>query len=219
MKKYKLPIERDELWKGCMFTSIAHAIMTAHYPDFSHESSWDGMNYNIQNSEGARGTVTFHPECIVAAFQDMDSEREVEEAISYFEGAGEKVKEIAEEETLQYLLEDIDGEMKPFVTAAFWEENGIMYSVDSLDEVEVHSGCLLEAQLMRIEEAEEFLEENYEMNESQLKLLRIVYERKIENPNEQIVLSKDEVEMIGAEDEEALAESKTSFEEMNITWG
>lgn len=93
-----------------------------------------------------------------------------------------------------------------------------MYSAGSLDEIGEHSGCLLEAQLMKREEAEEFLEENYEMNESQLELLRIVYERKIENPNEQIVLSKHEVEMIGAEDEEALAESKASFEEINITW-
>lgn len=115
MNKYKLPIQLDELWKGCIFTSIAHAIMTAHYPEFSHESSWDGMNYSLQDSQGARGTVTFHPEHVVAAFQDINSERDVKEALSYFENAGEKVKEIAEAETLQYLLEDIDGRAMPFV--------------------------------------------------------------------------------------------------------
>lgn len=45
-----------------------------------------------------------------------------------------------------------------------------------------------------------------------------MYERKIKNPNEEIMLSKEEVAMIGTDDSEGLEVSKDSFEEMNITW-
>ncbi len=45
-----------------------------------------------------------------------------------------------------------------------------------------------------------------------------MYEKKIQRPNEEIKLSKEEVEMIGTEDSEGLEASKESFAEMNITW-
>ena len=34
MSKYKLHIDREQLWKGCVLNSIAHAINVAHCPDF-----------------------------------------------------------------------------------------------------------------------------------------------------------------------------------------
>jgi len=45
-----------------------------------------------------------------------------------------------------------------------------------------------------------------------------VYKKKIQSPNEEIKLSKEEVAMIGTEDSKGLEVSKDSFEEMNITW-
>ena len=45
-----------------------------------------------------------------------------------------------------------------------------------------------------------------------------MYERKIQSKNEEIILSKDEVAMIGTDDSEGLEVSKVSFKEMNITW-
>ena len=64
----------------------------------------------------------------------------------------------------------------------------------------------------------ERLEEEYELTEEQIELLQIVYERKIQSKNEEIILSKDEVAMIGTDDSEGLEVSKVSFKEMNITW-
>ncbi|MGL9672052.1 hypothetical protein U9990_15790, partial [Lactiplantibacillus plantarum] len=57
-----------------------------------------------------------------------------------------------------------------------------------------------------------------ELTEEQIELLQLVYEKKIQRPNEEIKLSKEEVAMIGTEDSEGLEVSKESFEEMNITW-
>ena len=35
MSKYKLHIDREQLWKGCVLNSIAYAINVAHCPDFT----------------------------------------------------------------------------------------------------------------------------------------------------------------------------------------
>ena len=220
MNKYKLHIDREQLWKGCILNSIANAIFVAHDPDLSHESSWDGCNYSMQDSQGGRGTITFHPDYTIACLQDVNSERMDEwiDATNYFEGAPSEVLEIAKEEALQYVLEEVEGETVPFITTAFWIEDSGAYSIDSFEEMEEHGGFLLEIPLLDTESAIERLEEEYELTEEQIELLQLVYKKKIQSPNEEIKLSKEEVAMIGTEDSEGLEVSKDSFEEMNITW-
>ncbi len=100
----------------------------------------------------------------------------------------------------------------------FWIEDSGAYSIDSFEEMEEHGGFLLEIPLLDKESAMERLEEEYELTEEQIELLQIVYERKIQSENEEIILSKDEVAMIGTDDSEGLKVSKESFEEMNTTW-
>lgn len=220
MSKYKLHINKEQLWKGCILKSIADAIFVAHAPDFSHESSWDGFNYNMQDSQGVRGTITFHPYYAIVCLQDVNSERIEEwiDAANYFEGAPLEVIDIAKEEALQYVLEEVEGETVPFITTAFWIEDSGAYSIDPFEEMEEHGGFLLEIPLLDTELAIERLEEEYELTAEQIELLQFVYERKIQNPNEKIKLSKEEVAMIGTDDSERLEVSKASFEEMNITW-
>ncbi|WP_242311080.1 hypothetical protein [Bacillus cereus group sp. BfR-BA-01331] len=220
MNKYKLHINKEQLWKGCILKSIADAIFVAHAPDFSHESSWDEFNYSMQYSQGGQGTITFHPNYTIVCIQDVNSERIDEwiDAVNYFEGAPSEVLEIAKEEALQYVLEEVEGETVPFITTAFWIDDNGAYSIDSFEEMEEHGGFLLEIPLLDTESAMERLEEEYELTEEQLELLQVVYERKIQNPNKEIKLSKEEVAMIGTDDEEGLEVCKDSFEEMNITW-
>ncbi len=220
MNKYKLHIDREQLWKGCILNSIANAIFVAHDPDLSHESSWDGCNYSMQDSQGGRGTITFHPDYTIVCLQDVNSERIDEwiDAKNYFEEAPSEVIDIAKEEALQYVLEEVEGETVPFITTAFWIEDSGAYSIDSFEEMEEHGGFLLEIPLLDKESAMERLEEEYELTDEQIELLQLVYERKIKNPNEEIMLSKEEVAMIGTDDSEGLEVCKDSFEEMNITW-
>lgn len=108
MSKYKLHIDKEELWKGYILKSIADAIFVAHAPDFAHESSWDGCNYSMQDSQGEQGTITFHPDYTIVCLQDVNSERIDEwiDAANYFEEAPSEVLEIAKEEALQYVLEE-----------------------------------------------------------------------------------------------------------------
>ncbi|QWG47215.1 hypothetical protein EXW31_24460 [Bacillus mycoides] len=220
MSKYNFHISKEQLWKGCILRSIADAIFVAHAPDFSHESSWDGFNYSVQDSQGGRGTITFHPKYTIVCLQDVNSERIDEwiDAANYFEGAPSEVVDIAKEEALQYLLEEVEGETVLFITTAFWIDDNGAYSIDSFEEMEENGGFLLEIPMLDTKSAIERLEEEYELTEEQIDLLQLVYERKIQNPTEEITLSKEEVAMIGTNDSEGLEESKESFEEMNITW-
>lgn len=214
--------QREQIWKGCMFAAIAHAIMVAHFPEFSHEHSWDGINYNVQDTEGIRGTVTFGPDYIVAAFRDEHSDRlagnEVRAAADYFRGAPDEVLELANSETLQYLLDEVDGQVKPLITGSFWTTANRTYTLNRQEELYKGGLSILEYQLMEPDEALEAWKENYGMTDEQCELLLSVYNRKITSPEEKIVLTKDEVKQIGEADEEGLNESKISFEEIGIEW-
>ncbi|GGE71608.1 hypothetical protein [Priestia taiwanensis] len=221
MSKYTFNITRDSLWKGCVLRSIAYAIGTAQYPEFSNESSWDGFNYSMQDSTGARGTITFHPDYCIVAFQDLHSERcqALEEATHYIRDASEALIQVAEKEAFQYLLDEVEGETIPVVTTAFWIEDDKAYSMDTYEDFEEHSGSLADILLVDFETAKEVLEEEFEFEEEQMHVLESLYERKISYPNERIILSKREIAMLGAEDPEGLEESRECFEEMNIYWG
>jgi hypothetical protein len=50
---------KSSLWRGSVLTSIAHAIFIARAPSLSHEQSWNGRDYSVQDSHGSRGTVAF----------------------------------------------------------------------------------------------------------------------------------------------------------------
>jgi len=68
-------LSKEELWKGCILASLAHAIMVAHHPNLSNEHSWDELNYSVQDSSGGRGTITFSLDYVVAAFRNDNSHR------------------------------------------------------------------------------------------------------------------------------------------------
>lgn len=215
--------KKEQLKKGCLLASLAHAIMVAHYPEVANENSWDGMNYNIQDSEGTRGTITFDLEYCVAAFRRDDSKRinsvnTIKQAKEYFEGASNEIVKLAETEALQYLLEDIDGRAIPLITTAFWGIGERMFTTDSFDEMYENGGFLLERQVMDIEESIEAWVEYYDMSSQQCDLLKTIFKRKLAEPDKTITLTTAEIEMIGTDDPEGLEESKNSFEEIGVEW-
>jgi hypothetical protein len=207
---------RENLWEGCILASIAHAIMVAHYPELSNEQSWDDINYNVQDSSGARGTISFHPNYLVGAFRKEFSEREYKNAFDYFNSAPEEVNQLAVNETLQYLLDEIDGDTVPVITTAFWGGVDGTYSNDNFEDFIENGGFLIERQAKDIETAIIEWEEYYEMSKSQINLLRSIFERKISNPNSEIILTESEIKMIESDDKDGINESRISFEELGI---
>lgn len=57
--------------------------MVAHYTELSHEQSRDKFNYNVQDSSGTRGTLTFNPNYFVGVFRNIFSQREYIDALDY----------------------------------------------------------------------------------------------------------------------------------------
>jgi len=216
----KLNWKIDQLWNGCMLASIAHAIMVAHYPELSNEHSWDGINYNVQDSAGIRGTITFHPEFCVAAFCNDNSDRITTDTFTnvseYFKGAPQEIVKLAEEEALQYLLHNVNGKTIPVITTAFWGSKNELFTGDSFDLMMQNGAVLLERQLMDSDLSIKAWKEYYDMSERQVDLLKLIFMQKIANPKDIISISKKEVEMIGANEEEGLNESRESFEEIGI---
>ena len=208
----------EQLWNGCILASIAHAIMVAHYPYLSNEHSWDGFNYNVQDSEGIRGTVTFQKNNLVAAFRNDETVPRNIWSLDFFQGAPDKIIEIAKAETLQYLLESINGKDIPLITTAIWGHGNQIFSHDTFDIMIENGGGLLERQVMEFNEAIESWQEYYEMTVEQISLMKNIYQRKISKPNEKIVLSLNDINLIGTVDEEGLNESRISFSEIGIDW-
>jgi len=218
----ELEWKQKQLWEGCILAAIAHAIMVAHYPELSNEHSWDGINYSVQDSSGTRGTITFDSKYCVAAFRNDNSDRittsNFSEAHKYFQGASYEILKLAEDEALQYLLENVNGRTIPAITTAFWGKNNNLFTNDIYDEMIDNGGFLLERQVMDLDAAIEAWKEYYDMSEQQCDLLKSVYERKVNNPNGVLTLSTEEISLIESDDEEGLNESRVSFEEIGIQW-
>lgn len=215
--------KKEKLWQGCILASIAHAIMVAHYPEVSNEHSWDGVNYNIQDSEGVRGTITFHSEYCVGAFRNENSDRikvinNGKQAKEYFVGAQKEIVNLAESEALQYLLEDVNGKVIPIITAAFWGVGENLFTIDSAKDMYQNGVFLLERQLMDFDRSIESWAEYYDMSSQQCELLKTIFKRKISQKAKDITLSKDDIQQIGTNDIYGLEGSRVSFEEIGIMW-
>ncbi|SFB38166.1 hypothetical protein [Clostridium frigidicarnis] len=213
----------EQLWQGCISASIAHAIMVAHYPELSNEHSWDGINYNIQDNEGARGTITFNSEYCVGAFRNDNSDRiktinNAKQAKEYFVGAPKDVVNLAENEALQNLLENVEGKAVPIITTAFWGVGENIFTIDSEEAMHQNGVFLLERQLMDFDSSIESWAEYYDMSLKQCDLLKTIFNKKINPKVGDIILSKDDIQQIGTSDINGLEESRISFEEIGIMW-
>lgn len=186
--------DRKQLWSGAILASIVHAIMMVEYSDISHEQSWDGMNYSVQNSMGSRGTITFSGDKVVGVFFDEDSPRNPFNADTGYDldnllkGIPTDLRSLAQEEALQYVLQEYKGKDVPVITAAFWSEGGDLAAAEPWPQVFNHGAHLIRIQLMDTEEALARWKEEYEMSPLQVTLARSLYKRKMAAPNSQIEL-------------------------------
>ena len=211
----------SKLWEGCILSSIAHSIMVAHYPELSNEHSWDRINYNIQNSEDTRGTITFTNNYCIAAFRYEKSPRINKNDFfyeRYFKDAPIEILEFAKNETLQYLLENYDSQVIPIITTAFWGYENRLNSNDTVEEFIENGGFLIERELLETRESMNRLIIYYDMTEKQVSLLKSLFEKKINNKDKKIYLSKDDIKLIGTDDYDGLTESRISFEEIDVEW-
>ncbi len=198
MATYPFAISRQQLWRGAVLSTIAHAIWIAQDPILAYEQSWDGRNYNIQDSQGALGTITFAELGVIGAFFDAHSPRspfrsnKTYTTAPFFEGMPTALWEIAQAETLQYLLQEYQGSDVPLITAAFWSEGENLASTEPWSEVFDNGAHLVRIQLLEPEDAIADLQSNYELSPQQVNLLRSLFIRKTAAPDIPIILNDQE---------------------------
>lgn len=125
--------------------AVAHAVIVGEYPELNYQHSWDSINYCMNNSQGCRGTITFGKKYIIAVFQDTSVKTPYQDAMNFFKDAPEAIVELAKSEAFQYVLGNIDGEIKPYITAAFWGTWNELYRIledGEMSEIRVSMGEL-----------------------------------------------------------------------------
>lgn len=217
--------DKQRLWEGAVLGSIVHAIMTARYPELSHEQSWDGMNYNVQDSMGSRGTVTFSGKRVIGAFFDSNSTRNpfrpgnAYDLPKLLRPIPSEHLRLAKEEALQYLLQDYRGDSIPVVTSIFWNEGNRMTAAEPWQQVYEHGAHLIRIQLLDSDTALQEWAQIYNMSSGQLELARKIFELKRQKPDAPITLGDDAVSVlrVDAKGDEGLDASRESFAEFGIT--
>ncbi|QDT31912.1 hypothetical protein [Thalassoglobus polymorphus] len=215
------------VYPGVMLGTVAHAVAVARYPSLSHEQSWDGGNYCIQDSDGSRGTISFDRSTFVAAFFSEESERNpfvrgsqchVED---YLAGLSGEIKSLAYNEAFQYLLQDWDGGSQPIVTSVFWGDSKSDYiqASENWDSVYRNGAYLIEKQLSPFDKALYLWADYFQFSRKELVLVQSIYQQKMKVGDSDLHLSHSEVNALRAMaiNEDSLNECEESFSEINIS--
>ena len=208
----KINANPKELYEGCVFAAIIHAVTVGEYPEFNYEHSWDGINYSMNDSQGCRATITFHPNYVIAVFQDMSKFNSHMAAYDYLTDMPDEILKVAESEALQYVLQDIDGEIKPVITAAFWGTWEELFSNQTWESILENGGFILEKQLLNHNEALAQWDDYYGLNNEQMDLIESLFERKMKNSGKEIHLLPGQMSCLYGDVEECIE----SLRELNI---
>lgn len=205
-------INPKHLYEGCIQAAVTHAIAVGMYPELNCEHSWDGINYCMNDSQGCRATITFHNKYIIAVFQAVDKVDRNIDALDFFDGAPEEIIELAKNEALQYVLADVDGIVKPVVTAAFWGTWDKLNSVQSFDSIVKNGGHIIHSQLLPYNDAMDKWRDYYGLDAKQISLIQRLFNAKIGSNDESFILHDDEIKLLYGDLDECLI----SLGELNI---
>lgn len=208
----KLNINPKELYEGCMYAAIVHAVTVGQYPEFNYEHSWDGYNYSMNNSQGCRATITFHPEYVIAVFQEKAGIDISKSANDYLANMPDDILRIAESEALAYVLQNVSGEIRPVITAAFWGTWDELFSNQSWEDILQNGGFILENQLLNHEQSLQSWNDYYELSDDEINLIESLFERKIKDEDSRIYLNAEEVKVLSGD----IGECEESLRELNI---
>lgn len=204
---------RYQLWSGVILNTIAHAIWIIADPLLSYEKSWDESNYCVQNSMGARGTVTFSGEKVIGVFFDEDSPRNPLRSgaeynlQTFFRGASPELLALAQNEALQYILSEYNGVLMPIVTSAFWSEGEFLTAVEPWSEVIFHGAHLIRTETLNTNAAIAELQSAYDFSSLQINFVQSLFNRKIKTPHSNIFVDSKEFEVLRTNGEEGINES------------
>jgi hypothetical protein len=196
--------EQRVVFPGSLLGSIAHALFICHYPDFAHAQSWDGMNYNVQDSAGSHGTVAFSGDRFVGVFFYEQSSRNPFRDPSYidvdryFFGIPDDLRELAYRKALRYNLEEYNGAPTPVITTAFWGD-GVgerLVACEDWASVFLHGACLIQHQLLKPDLALAEWATEYELEPKEMDLVMTLFQRRVASSSLPIPLLESELQLL-----------------------
>jgi len=176
----------------------------------------------VQNGAGTRGTITFHDEVIVAAFRNEQSDRLISSDLTQtvqknLHNTPSIVHEVAMSETLQYLLDEVDGQTIPLITTLFYGMNDDFISTDNIEDLFEHGAEIIQTQLLGFtDEAIKRWQDYHEMSQEQSDLVLSLFHRKFQKTETEIRLTQEEANLIGLENADGIVECRESLEELGI---
>lgn len=190
-------ITRNQLLRGCIRSSIAHAIMVNCYPELSYEQSWDGNNFSVQDGSGRRGTITFLDNYCVGAIRN-----EMGLQILGFDAIVKRmcnfpnvVQTAAKTEALQYLLVNQNGAVIPSATSLFWCDDTRLYVCQGCEKDFLADITLFKTCFLTLETASKVLVDYYNMDNAAYYLFRWLIEQKGDSLSKRIILSAEHRKM------------------------
>lgn len=222
MTVFRTGFRKDRLWQGCILASIAHSIFIATNVELANEQSWDGRNYNIQDTMGSVGTVTFTNDDVIGAFFDPHSPNNASSSSrnydfrTFLSQMPDGLRQIAVEDTLQYLLQDYHGSIVPMLTTTFWSDGGVLVSAEPWDRVLENGAHLIQVQLSETDVAVQQWAAHYGLSDPQQALLRSLAARKVSAPDTPIRLTDDEKSAFLRQDSPGAEASKQLLGEIGI---
>ena len=199
-----LNIKPKQLHEGCLQAAITHAVAVGLFPELNYEHSWDSMNYCMNDSQGCRATITFHDKYIIAVFQDIHKLDWKRNALDFFIDAPDELIKIAKDEALQYVLQEVDGEIKPIITAAFWGTWDQLNRTQPYSDIISNGGKIINTQLLRYDEALEEWRVNYDLDTKQICLIQKLFDRRISANCEPVFLDTIDFDSLYGDIEECL---------------
>ncbi len=197
-----LSIDGSALWEGCILASCVHAVMLAEYPFTLRENRWSGGIYVTQNGRREKAALVFSGDnrLQLGMFCSFGSQRtslvlSEQYAWSHYKEAPEEIREMAQALSILFIEKAGEKEL-PFVTTGFWEEDGLILSRDNDEDWSFHGGYILEPQMSPFEEAMSYYEEKCSMDGRRMEIAERLYRERIKSPNEKVVLTREEIEVL-----------------------
>lgn len=175
-----IAISFDDLYKNCIYSSIAHAVFVLKEPYFSYTQSWDEYNYSF-NYGSTRGTLSFYfdQHIVVGAARNEQSIRRNLypnfDASELFEKASDFVRLMAVKDPLEYLYDEIDEVVKPVASIGFWLEESDLHTQDEAKEFIDNGGEYIFVISKRFSELKSFWTDEYQLSQSELDLVDYIY--------------------------------------------
>lgn len=216
------------VWPGALLATVFHAVFICRAPFMSSMHSWDGLNYNVQNGEGSRGTIAFGGNGgeFVGVFYFEESSRNPlkrrggnADYVSPVRGVPEKFMRLSEK-ALAYVHEDVDGVSRPVITSAFWSgaSGGRIEANEEWASVLEHGAVLVSNELSSVDVAMERWVEGYELEGDAVDFVKSVFELRLRHKERRLILDLRRLGFLRelSSDEEGFRASLETFGEIGI---